>query len=82
MWLWDRLFFEYFCYPLVVSCHDHVILSSTSDEVDQIYLENSEMFCWTRIENSWTDRVRNEELLRREQEERNILHTATEAMYI
>jgi hypothetical protein len=44
--------------------------------VDQKYLESFEVWCWRRMENiSWTDRVRNEEVLRRVKEERNILHT-------
>ena len=43
--------------------------------VDQKHLENFEMWCWRRMENvSWTDRVRNEEVLLRVKEERNILH--------
>jgi hypothetical protein len=34
------------------------------------------MWCWRRNEKiSWTDRVRNEEVLHRAKEERNILHT-------
>jgi hypothetical protein len=33
------------------------------------------MWCWRRMEISWTDRVRNEEVLHRVEEERNILHT-------
>jgi hypothetical protein len=34
------------------------------------------MWCWRRMEkNSWTDRVRNEEVLHRDKEERNILRT-------
>ena len=34
------------------------------------------MWCWRRMEKiSWTDRVRNEEVLLRDKEERNILHT-------
>jgi hypothetical protein len=34
------------------------------------------MWCWRRLEKiSWTDRVRNEEVLQRVKEERNILHT-------
>jgi hypothetical protein len=39
------------------------------------YLKNSEMCCWRRTEKiSWTDRVRNEEVVHRIKEERNILH--------
>ena len=36
-------------------------------------LESSEMWCWRRMEISWTDHVRNEVLLR-VNEQRNILH--------
>jgi hypothetical protein len=36
------------------------------------------MWCWRRMEKiSWTDRVRNEEVLHRVKEERNIVHTIT-----
>ena len=40
---------------------------------DQKYLENFEMWCWRRMI-SWADRVRNEEVLLRVNEQRNILH--------
>ena len=41
---------------------------------DQKYLESFEM-CWRRMEKiSWTDHVRNEEVLLRVNEQRNILH--------
>ena len=40
---------------------------------DQKYLESSEMWCWRRMEKiSWTDHVRNEEVLLRVNEQRNI----------
>jgi hypothetical protein len=43
--------------------------------VDQKHLESFEMWCWTRMgKTSWTDRVRNEEVLLRVKEKRNILH--------
>jgi hypothetical protein len=43
--------------------------------VDQKYLKSFEMWCWRRMEKiSWTDHVRNEELLLRVKEQRNILH--------
>jgi hypothetical protein len=42
--------------------------------VDQKHLENFEMWCWGRMEVSWTDRVRNEEVLLRVSYQRNILH--------
>jgi hypothetical protein len=36
------------------------------------------MWCWRRMEKiGWTDRVRNEEVLYRVKEERNIVHTIT-----
>ena len=42
---------------------------------DQKHLESSEMWIWRRMERiSWTDRVRNEEVLLRVKEQRNILH--------
>jgi hypothetical protein len=41
--------------------------------VDQKHLESFEMWCWRRMEVSWTDHVRNEALLR-VKEQRNILH--------
>jgi hypothetical protein len=48
----------------------------TLRKVVQKYLESFEMWCCRRMEKfSWTDRVRNEEVLHRVKEERNILHT-------
>jgi hypothetical protein len=48
----------------------------TLGKVDQKYLESFEMWFWRRMEKiSWTDRVRNEEVLQRVKEERNIVHT-------
>jgi hypothetical protein len=48
----------------------------TLRELDRKYLELFEMWCWRRMEKiSWNDRVRNEEVLHRVKEERNILHT-------
>jgi hypothetical protein len=47
----------------------------TIREVDQKYLVSFEVWCWRRMQKmSWTDRVRNEEVLHR-LKERNILHT-------
>ena len=41
---------------------------------DQKYLESFEMWCWRRMEKmNWTDHVRNEEVLLRVNEQRNIL---------
>jgi hypothetical protein len=43
--------------------------------VDQKQLESFEMWCWRKMEKiSWTDHVRNEEVLLRVKEQRNILH--------
>jgi len=43
--------------------------------VDQKHLESFEMWCWRRMEKiSWTDHVRNEEVLLRVKGQRNILH--------
>jgi hypothetical protein len=47
----------------------------TLQKVDQKYLEIFEMWCWRRIDIRWTDRVRNEEVLERVKEGRNILQT-------
>ena len=43
--------------------------------VDQKHLESFELWCWRRTEKIiWTDHVRNEEVLLRVKEQRNILH--------
>jgi hypothetical protein len=48
----------------------------TLRKVDQKYMESFEMWCWRRMEKiSWTERVRNEEILHRVKEERTIVHT-------
>jgi hypothetical protein len=47
----------------------------TLRKVEQKYLESFDMWCWRRMEISWTDSVRNEEVLHRVKEERNILNT-------
>jgi len=41
--------------------------------LDQKHLENFEMWCWRTEKISWTDRVRNEEVLHGIREERNYL---------
>jgi hypothetical protein len=41
---------------------------------NQKHLESFEMWCWRRMETSWTDHVRNEEVLLRVKEQRNMLH--------
>jgi hypothetical protein len=49
--------------------------TSTLRAVDRKHLESFEMWCWRRVENSsWTDHVRNENILIRVKEQRNILH--------
>jgi hypothetical protein len=51
------------------------ITTWTLRAVDQKHLESFEMWCWRRMEKiSWTDHVRNEEVLLRVSEQRNILH--------
>jgi hypothetical protein len=43
--------------------------------VDQKHLEIFEMWCWRRMEKiSWTDHMRNEDVLLRVKKQRNILH--------
>jgi hypothetical protein len=43
--------------------------------VDQKHLESFEMWCWRRMEKiNWTDHVRNEDVILRVKEQRNILH--------
>jgi hypothetical protein len=43
--------------------------------VDQKHLESFEMWCWRMMEKiSWTDHVRNEEVLLGVKEQRDILH--------
>jgi hypothetical protein len=45
------------------------------ENLDPKHLESFEMWCWRRMEKiSWTDHVRNEEVLLRGKEQRNILH--------
>jgi hypothetical protein len=47
----------------------------TLGEVDKKYLDSFEMWCWRRMEKITLNvRVRNEEVLYRVKEERNILH--------
>jgi hypothetical protein len=46
----------------------------TFRKVDQEYVENFEMRCWRRMEQiSWTNRVRNEEVVHRVKEQGQIL---------
>jgi hypothetical protein len=49
--------------------------NGTLRAVDQKHLESFEIWCWRRMEKvSWTDQVRNEDVLLRVKEQRNILH--------
>ena len=49
--------------------------AETLRAVDQKHLESFEMWYWRRMEKiSWTDHVRNEEVLLRVKVQRNILH--------
>jgi len=49
--------------------------TGTLRAVDQKQLDSFEMWCWRRMEMiRWTDHVRNEEVLLRVKEQRNILH--------
>jgi len=49
--------------------------TGTVRAVDRKQLESFEMWCWRRMEKiSWTDRVRNEEVLLSVKEQRNIVH--------
>jgi len=41
----------------------------------QKYLKSFDMCCWRRLAISWTDRVKNEEVLQIVKEERDIKHT-------
>jgi hypothetical protein len=47
----------------------------TLRKVDQKYLESFELWYWGSMEVTWTNCVRNEEILRKLMEERIILHT-------
>ena len=49
-----------------------VLNTWTLRKIDQKYLENFEMWCWERMETSWSVRVKNE-VMQRVKEERNIL---------
>jgi hypothetical protein len=46
----------------------------TLRKVDQKYLEGFVVWCWKRMEIIWNDRVRNEEVLQRVNEDRNSLY--------
>jgi len=50
----------------------------TVGPVDQKHLESFEMWCWRKMEISWTDHVRNENVLPRVKEQKNILYEISE----
>jgi hypothetical protein len=56
------------CYIWSIALYDAEIW--TLRGADQKHLESFEMWCWRRMEISWTDHVRNEEV----KEQRNILY--------
>ena len=61
------------CYIWIIALYG--VETWTLRAVDQKHLESFEMWCWRRMEMiSWTDHVRNEEVLLRVKEKRNILH--------
>jgi len=64
----------------LVICYDWSIAffsakTWTLQKVDQKYLESLELWSWIRMETSWTDHVRNEEVLHRVKEKGNVLYT-------
>ena len=53
----------------------NTFITWTLRAMDQKNLESFEMWCWRRMEKiSWTDYVRNEDVLLRVKEQRNIIH--------
>jgi hypothetical protein len=57
-------------YVLSLSCQ--VLIWLEPNAVDQKHRKSFEMWCWRRMEKiSWTDRVRNEEVLLRVKEQLN-----------
>jgi len=66
----------YYYYSSATCFGTLVAIIRVSYIIDQKYWESFEMWFWRKTENiSWTDRVRNEEVLQRVKEGRNILHT-------
>jgi hypothetical protein len=69
------MIFQWTNNPLYLVQENHFIRHVTLRAVDQKHLESFEMLCWRRMEKiSWTDHVRNDEVLLRVKEQRNILH--------
>jgi len=67
--------FPRFCNVYISSIALYGAETWTLRAVDQKHLQSFEMWCWRRMEKtSWTDHVRNEEVLLRVKDQRNILH--------
>jgi len=60
------------CYSWSTALHG--VETWTLRTVDEKHLESFEMWCWRMEKISWTEHVRNEEVLLRVKENRNILH--------
>jgi len=52
----------------------------TLRKIEEKYLENIEIWRWSRKEISWIDRVKNEAVLHRDKEKSNILQTKKRRM--
>jgi len=73
------ILFNFVNYVFLLSCIlFNIVMYSfawTLRATDQKHLESFEMWCWRRMEKiSRTDHVRNEEVLLRVNEQRNIIH--------
>ena len=63
------------CYIWSISLYGAKAETWTLRAADRKHQESFEMWCWRRMEKiSWTDHMRNEEVLLRVNEQRNILH--------
>jgi hypothetical protein len=63
------------CYIWSIRVALHGAETWTLRAVNHKHLESFEIWCWRRMEKiSWTDYVRNEEVLLRVKEQKNILH--------
>ena len=78
--MWQISSYKHFTRKKLVKCCIRSIAlygaeTWTLRAVDQKHLESSEMLYWRRMEKiSWTDHVRNDEVLLTVKEQRNILH--------
>jgi len=67
--------FNVICIVLIWSIALYGAETWTLRSMDKNHLESIEIWCWRRmVKISWTDHVRNEEVLLRAKEQRNILH--------